>query len=159
MQVGARKVVSIEYTLHDDGGKVIDASHGRGPLVYLHGAGNIVPGLEHALEGKAAGDALEVSVPPDQGYGVRDERLVQNVAVRKLPDRKAQVGMRLRVQTESGIRLVLIKAVRGDYATLDANHPLADMTLHFKVKVVEVRDATEEELAHGHVHGPGGADH
>ena len=159
MPIEARKVVSIDYTLTDDGGKVLDSSRGRAPLSYLHGAGNIVPGLEKALEGKNEGDAIEVSVPPSEGYGVRSEALVQNVAIRKLPDKKAQVGMQLRAQTEHGMRILTVTAVRGDYATVDANHPLADKTLNFKVTVVSVRDATEEELAHGHVHGPHGHDH
>lgn len=157
--IEARKVVSIEYTLSDDAGKVIDSSRGRAPLAYLHGAGNIVPGLEKALEGKREGDELEVSVPPADGYGVRSDELVQNVAIRKLPNKKAEVGMRLRAETEHGLRILTVTAVRGDYATVDANHPLADKTLHFKVTVVGVRDATEEELAHGHVHGPQGHDH
>lgn len=157
--IEARKVVSIEYTLTDDGGKLIDSSRGRAPLSYLHGAGNIVPGLEKALEGKNEGDTIEVSVPPAEGYGVRNEALIQNVAIRKLPEKKAQVGMQLRAQTEHGPRILTVTAVRGDYATVDANHPLADKTLNFKVSVVTVRDATEEELAHGHVHGPHGHDH
>jgi len=157
--IEARKVVSIEYTLTDDGGKLIDSSRGRAPLSYLHGAGNIVPGLEKALDGKNEGDTIEVSVPPAEGYGVRNEALVQNVAIRKLPEKKAQVGMQLRAQTEHGPRILTVTAVRGDYATVDANHPLADKTLNFKVSVVAVRDATEEELAHGHVHGPDGHDH
>jgi FKBP-type peptidyl-prolyl cis-trans isomerase SlyD len=157
--IEARKVVSIEYTLSDERGQVIDSSRGRAPLAYLHGAGNIVPGLEKALEGKSEGDAFEVSVPPAEGYGVRNEALVENVAIRKLPNKKAQVGMQLRAQTEHGMRILTVTAVRGDYATVDANHPLADKTLNFKVTVVAVRDATEQELAHGHVHGPHGHDH
>jgi FKBP-type peptidyl-prolyl cis-trans isomerase SlyD len=157
--IEARKVVSIEYVLSDDAGKVLDSSRGREPLSYLHGAGNIVPGLEKALEGKAEGDTIEVSVPPEEGYGLRDERLIQNVAVRKLPDKKAQVGQQLRAQTEHGMRVLTVTAVRGDYATVDANHPLAGRTLHFKVTVKVIREPTEEELAHGHVHGPHGHDH
>jgi FKBP-type peptidyl-prolyl cis-trans isomerase SlyD len=159
VHIEAKKAVSIDYTLKDDGGRVIDSSKGRGPLTYLHGGSNIVPGLERALEGKAVGDTIDVSVPPDQGYGVRDERLIRNIAVRRLPNRKAEVGQQLQVQTEHGPQLLTIKAVRGDYATVDANHPLAGMTLHFNVTVTEIRDATEEELAHGHVHGPQGHDH
>jgi FKBP-type peptidyl-prolyl cis-trans isomerase SlyD len=155
VQIAAQKVVSIEYTLTSDTGEVIDTSQGRAPLAYLHGAGNIVPGLEKALDGKVAGDSLEVSVPPEEGYGVRDDRLVQNVPVRKLPQGKAQVGQRLRADTEHGPRILTVVAVKGDYAKVDANHPLASKTLHFKVKVVEVRDATAQELEHGHVHAHG----
>lgn len=161
MQIAAQKVASIEYTLKNDAGQVIDSSQGRAPLSYLHGAGNIVPGLEKALLGKSVGDTLEVSVPPADGYGERDERLIRNVPMRKLPAGKTQVGMQLRVQTEHGPQLLTVKALRGDYATVDANHPLAGMTLHFSVKVTDVRDASEEELAHGHVHvhGEHGHDH
>jgi FKBP-type peptidyl-prolyl cis-trans isomerase SlyD len=159
VSIAAQKVVSIEYTLTDDDGNVIDSSRGRAPLVYLHGAGNIVPGLEKALEGKHEGDVIEVSVPPAEGYGTRNPALVQNVAIRKLPEKKAAVGMQLRADTEHGPRLLTVIAVRGDYATVDANHPLADRTLHFAVTVVSVRDASEQELAHGHVHGPHGHDH
>lgn len=156
MPIEARKVVSIDYTLSDESGRVLDSSRGRAPLAYLHGAGNIVPGLEKALDGKSEGETLEVSVPPAEGYGVRDERLLQNIAIRKLPDKKAQVGMRLHAQTEHGTRIVTVTAVRGDYATIDANHPLAGRTLNFKVTIVGVRDATDEERTHGHAHGPGG---
>jgi FKBP-type peptidyl-prolyl cis-trans isomerase SlyD len=159
VQIEARKIVSFEYTLTDDGGQLIEKSRAGKPVAYLHGSGNIIPGLEKALEGKSSGDAFGVIVAPEDGYGVRDEGLIQNIAVRKLPDRKAEVGMQLRVQTEHGPRVLLVKAVRGDYATVDANHPLAGKTLRFDVKVVEVRNATEEELAHGHVHGEHGHNH
>jgi FKBP-type peptidyl-prolyl cis-trans isomerase SlyD len=159
VHIEAHKVVSIEYTLTSAAGEVIDSSVGRDPLVYLHGAENIVPGLEKALEGKSAGDTIEVAVPPEEGYGERDARNVRNVPMRRLPDGKAQVGQRLRVDTEQGPRTVMVTAIKGDYATIDANHPLAGHTLHFKVKVMEVRDATAQELEHGHVHGPHGHDH
>lgn len=159
VEIAAQKIVSIEYTLTSDAGEVIDSSVGRDPLAYLHGANNIVPGLEKALEGKSAGEVIEVKVTPDEGYGVRDDRLVQNVPVRKLPNGKAEVGMRLRAETEQGPRILTVTEVKGDYATIDANHPLAGQTLNFKVKVVEIRDASEEELAHGHVHGPNGHEH
>jgi FKBP-type peptidyl-prolyl cis-trans isomerase SlyD len=159
VQIADRKVVSIEYTLKNDGGEVLDTSVGRPPLAYLHGAGNIVPGLEKALAGKSAGEEFDVTVPPEEGYGQRSDQLVRNVPLRKLPDGKAHVGMRVRADTEQGPRILTVTAVKGDYATVDANHPLAGQTLHFSVKVVEVRDASEEELSHGHVHGPGGHEH
>jgi FKBP-type peptidyl-prolyl cis-trans isomerase SlyD len=156
MQIEAKKAVTIEYTLKDDAGTVLDTSEGRAPLTYLHGADAIVPGLEKALTGKGAGDTLAVTLTPDQGYGARDERLVRNVPVRKLREPKAQVGQRVPADVDGRPRLVLVTALRGDYASIDANHPLAGMTLHFAVTVVGVREATAEELAHGHVHGPGG---
>jgi FKBP-type peptidyl-prolyl cis-trans isomerase SlyD len=159
MQIAARKVGLFEYTLRDESGKLIESSKGGKPIAYVHGAGNIIPGLEKALEGKAAGEEFEIVVPPEDGYGVRSEGLIQNIPIRKLPDRKAEVGMRLQVQTDHGPRSLLVKAVRGDYATVDANHPLAGATLRFTVKVIEVREATEEELAHGHVHGEHGHHH
>jgi FKBP-type peptidyl-prolyl cis-trans isomerase SlyD len=159
MQIAARKAVTIKYTLKDDGGAVLDTSEGHDPLTYLHGAGNIVPGLEAALDGKAVGDVIAATLSPAEGYGPRDENQIRNVPLRKLPDGKAKVGMRYRIQTEDGQMVALVTAVRGDYATIDANHPLAGKTLHFDVEVVAIRDATEEELTHGHVHGPGGHGH
>jgi FKBP-type peptidyl-prolyl cis-trans isomerase SlyD len=156
MKIESQKAVTIGYTLKDDEGNVLDSSEGREPLIYLHGAGNLVPGLEKALEGKEPGEALSVTVSPEEGYGPRDESNIRNIPIRKLPDGKAKVGMRYRIQTDDGQMVALVTAVRGDFATIDANHPLAGMTLHFEVQVVGVRDATAEELGHGHVHGPGG---
>jgi len=159
MQVAAQKVVTIEYTLKDDAGEVLDSSDGGEPLSYIHGAGNIVPGLEKALDGKNVGDAITTKVAPEEGYGARDEELIQKIPSRKLPDKKAKVGGRYRVQTSEGPTVVLVTAIAGDYVTIDANHPLAGMTLHFEVKVVGVREPTSEELQHGHVHGAGGHHH
>ena len=156
MQIASNKAVTIHYTLKDDEGNVLDSSDGREPLTYLHGGGNIVPGLEAALEGKVEGDAIQATLTPEQAYGQRDEANVRNIPVRKLQDGKPKVGMRYRVQTPDGYEVALVTAVRGDYATVDGNHPLAGKTLHFDVKVVGVREATAEELEHGHVHGPGG---
>jgi FKBP-type peptidyl-prolyl cis-trans isomerase SlyD len=159
MQIAAQKAVTIGYTLKDDAGKVLDSSDGGEPLTYLHGAGDIVPGLEKALDGKQVGDAISVTLSPEEAYGQRDERQVRNVPLRKLPKGKVEVGMQYEVTTEAGPMLALVTAVRGDYATIDANHPLAGMRLHFDVKIVEVRDATAEELEHGHVHGAGDHHH
>jgi FKBP-type peptidyl-prolyl cis-trans isomerase SlyD len=156
MQIATEKAVTIEYTLKDAAGEVLDTSDGRPPLTYLHGVGALVPGLEKALEGKGAGDAIDVTLTPGEGYGDRDERLIRNLPVRKLRNPRAAVGQRVPAEIDGGARLVLVMALQGDYATVDANHPLAGKTLHFAVKVVDVRDATAEELAHGHVHGPGG---
>ena len=159
MNIQAKSVVSIEYTLKNDAGEVLDKSEGRGPLVYMHGVGNLVPGLEKALEGKAAGESLEVSLKPEDGYGHRDEKLVRKIPLRKIQDPKPQAGGRYRAQWDDGLRAVLVQSVSGDYASVDANHSLAGQTLHFAVKVVEVREATTEELSHGHVHGKGGHHH
>jgi FKBP-type peptidyl-prolyl cis-trans isomerase SlyD len=156
MQIADKKAVTFHYTLRDDEGTVLDSSEGKKPMTYLHGASNIVPGLEKALEGKKAGDDVKATVPPAEGYGTRNEANIRNVPRRKLPDGKLVPGMRMQLQTNQGPIVATVLAISGDYVTIDANHPLADKTLHFDVKVVEVRDATPEELKHGHVHGPGG---
>ena len=159
MQVASKKVVRIGYTLKDDDGEILDSSAGRDPLIYIHGVGSLVPGLEKALEGKGNGDHVVVSVTAEEGYGARDEALVRKIPVRKLPPGQVKVGGRVTVQTDQGPMMLLVTAVQGDYATVDPNHPLAGMTLHFEVDVVEVRDATADELQHGHVHGPGDHHH
>jgi len=160
MAIQKDKVVSIDYTLTGDNGQVLDSSNGREPLAYLHGAGNIIPGLESALEGKDEGDELNVQIPPDQAYGQRDERMVQPVprtAFQGVAD--IQPGMQFQAQTNAGPRLITVVGVEGDQVTIDANHPLAGATLKFDVKIVNVRDATSEEMSHGHVHGAGGHQH
>lgn len=160
MQAGDNTVVSFHYTLTNDAGETLDSSAGRDPLAYLHGCGNIIPGLEKELAGKAAGAKLKVSVNPAEGYGLRDESLVQVVpraAFGGAPD--LEPGMQFQASTPEGIRVVTIVKVAGDDITLDGNHPLAGETLHFDVEITEVRAASKEELEHGHVHGPGGHHH
>ena len=160
MQIEKNRVVTLNYTLRDDQGTVIDSSSGRGPLAYLHGKGNIIPGLEQALDGKAAGEKLDVSVAPEQAYGMRDERLVQILPRSRLPEgTQLGPGTQLRVEGPQGRRLVRVMKVERDFVTVDGNHPLAGRTLHFSVEVAEVRKATHEEISHGHVHGPGGHHH
>lgn len=160
MKIAQEKVVSIHYTLKNSEGTVLDSSSGSDPLAYLHGAGSIVPGLETALEGKESGDTLSVTVEPGQGYGDRDERLVQDVP-RSAFEGVGELapGMRFQAQGPQGTRLVVVTRVAEEVVTVDANHPLAGQTLHFEVEVTEVRDATAEELEHGHVHGAGGHHH
>ena len=160
MEVAKDKVVSIDYTLTGDQGKVIDSSDGRGPLTYLHGNQNIIPGLENALEGKSQGDQINVSIPPGQAYGEIDPKMVQIVprsAFQGAPT--ITPGMQFQGQTQAGPRIITVTKVEGEDITIDANHPLAGQTLNFDVKVVDVRDATPEEISHGHVHGPGGHQH
>ena len=160
MQIADKTVVSIHYTLTNALGETIDSSVGQDPLVYIQGAQNIIPGLENALAGKTVGDALQVTVEPAEGYGeIRDE-LIQEV------DRSAfqgvddiDVGMQFMAQTPWGEQPVTVVKVEGDQITLDGNHQLAGETLNFDVEIVEVRDATAEEVEHGHVHGPGGHHH
>jgi FKBP-type peptidyl-prolyl cis-trans isomerase SlyD len=160
VQIEKNRVVSLHYTLRDEQGSVIDSSSGRGPLSYLHGKGNIIPGLEQALAGKAAGDKLDVTVAPEEGYGARDERLVQIVPRSKFGEvAELAPGMQVRTTGPRGPRIVTVTRVDRDFVTVDANHPLAGRTLHFSVEVAEVRKATHEEVSHGHVHGPGGHHH
>jgi FKBP-type peptidyl-prolyl cis-trans isomerase SlyD len=160
MQVNKDKVVSIDYTLTSDAGQVLDSSQGKAPLEYLHGAGNIIPGLESALQGKTAGEAVKVSVPPAQAYGERDERMVQPVPRTAFQGiDRIEPGMQFQANTQGGPRIVTIVGVNADQVTVDANHPLAGQTLNFDVKVIDVRDATQEELSHGHAHGAGGHQH
>jgi FKBP-type peptidyl-prolyl cis-trans isomerase SlyD len=154
MKIAKDSVVSIHYTLKDSAGAVLDSSSGAEPLAYLHGNGNLVPGLEAALEGKAQGAKLEVTVAPAEGYGPRDEKLVQ-----KVPKRMFEGGVDIGMRFHAGPSVVTVTHIQGDMVTVDANHPLAGQDLHFSVEVMDVRAASEEELEHGHVHGPGGHHH
>jgi FKBP-type peptidyl-prolyl cis-trans isomerase SlyD len=160
MQVAKNKVVSIDYTLKNDAGEVIDSSEGQEPLFYLHGCQNIVPGLEKALEGKKSGDRVAVSLAPSEAYGERSDALQQVVPREAFQGIDGlEVGMQFRAESNAGQQIVTITAIDGDEVMVDGNHPLAGETLNFDVTVVDVRDATEEELEHGHVHGPGGHHH
>jgi len=152
--------VQIHYTLKNDAGEVLDSSEGAEPLAYLQGNGNLIPGLEKALDGKRAGDALSVTITPEEAYGVSDASLVQDVprsAFEGIAD--IEVGMQFHAESNHGPRTVTVTKVAADTVTVDGNHPLADQTLHFAVQVIDVREASHEELSHGHVHGPGGHEH
>lgn len=160
MQISANKVVSIHYTLKNDAGEVLDSSSGREPLSYLQGGGNIVPGLEKALEGKSTGEKVNVSVVPEEGYGPRHDGLMQEVprdAFQGVEDIKP--GMQFHAQGPQGPLVVTVVEAGDDTVKVDGNHPLAGETLHFDVEVTDVREATDEEKEHGHVHGPGGHEH
>lgn len=153
MQIANNTVVAIDYTLKDDDGAVLDTSEGKQPLSYLHGAGNIIPGLEKALEGKNPGEEVNVRVEPADAYGERREELKQSVPrnlFQGVDD--LQPGMQFQAQGDAGTQIVTVVAVEGDQVTVDANHPMAGVALNFDVKVVEVREATEEEREHGHAH-------
>ena len=163
MQVAKNKVVAIDYTLTNPQGEVLDSSRGGEPLSYLHGARNIIPGLEQALEGRAAGEEVHVTVPPEQAYGTRNEQLVQEVPRTMFgdPGREITPGMQFQGRTAEGMHLVTVAGLSPDGQTvrIDANHPLAGQTLVFNVKVVDVRDVTQEEIDPGHAHGPEGHHH
>ena len=156
-----RNVVAIDYTLSNDAGEVIDSSAGAEPLVYLHGAGNIIAGLEKALAGKAVGDELDVSIEPEDAYGEYSAELITNLGREMFEGvDQLEVGMQFHASApDGGMQIVTIRDIDGDQVTIDGNHPLAGQQLNFKVKVVSVRAASEEELAHGHVHGEGGHQH
>ncbi len=153
MVIADQKVVSIHYKLTNDDGTVLQESAADEPLSYLHGSGNIIPGLESALSGKTTGDKLSVSVEPEQGYGARNDALVQELS-RKLFEGidVIQEGMQFQAQSDQGAQVITVTKVDGDRITVDGNHPLAGQTLNFEVEVDSVRDATAEEISHGHVH-------
>lgn len=161
MQIADNAVVAIDYTLRNDEGEILDSSDGAQPLAYLHGAANIIPGLEQALAGKRAGDELEVSVEPEDAYGEYTLELVAtlNRSMFEGID-ELQVGMQFHASApDGGMQVVTIRDIDGEQVTVDGNHPLAGQRLNFKVKVISVRAATEEELEHGHAHGEGGHQH
>jgi FKBP-type peptidyl-prolyl cis-trans isomerase SlyD len=159
VEIAADRVVTIHYTLKNDQGAIIDSSAGGEPLAYIQGHGNLVAGLEKALEGKQDG-TLAVVIAPQDGYGVHDAALIQRVPKRSLQGSgEIKKGMQFQARTGDGMRLFTVTAIVGDMITLDGNHPLADQTLHFEVQIVGVRAATAEELEHGHVHGAGGHHH
>ncbi|MCI0570409.1 MAG: peptidylprolyl isomerase [Myxococcaceae bacterium] len=156
MKVAKDTVVSLDYRLHLGDGKVFDESEPGDPLVYLHGHGEIVPGLEKAVEGKSVGDTVKAVVPPEEGYGDHDPEAVQEVPREELPEGELEVGGTLYGTDDEGDEMeALVKEVREKTVVLDFNPPLAGKTLHFEVKVREVRAATKEELEHSHAHGPG----
>ena len=160
MQIADRTVASFHYTLTDASGRVIDSSAGGEPLSYLHGVGNIVPGLEKELTGRSVGDSIKVVVSPEEGYGMPNPMLVQIVPREAFQGVDTlEVGMAFQAQTPQGPMSVAITGINGDEVTVDGNHPLAGQTLHFAVDITDVREASVEECLHGHVHGAGGHHH
>ena len=146
MQIAEKTVVTIHYTLTDEKGTVLDSSTDEEPLTYIQGQGKMVPGLENALLGKSAGESLKVSVAPAEGYGERDEDLVQKVPRKNFPVEDVEVGMHFQARGPEGARIVTVVATDTEAITIDANHPLAGATLNFDVQVIEVRAATPEDL-------------
>lgn len=152
--IGDKLVVSMHYTLTDSEGNVLDSSEGSDPLTYLHGAGNIIPGLEKALVGKVEGDTQQVTVEPAEGYGEVIPELVQTIDKAAFQGvESVEVGMSFEAQTQEGsVEHIIVTEVNGDEVTIDANHPLAGVVLNFDVEIVSIREASEEEVDHGHVH-------
>lgn len=163
MQISEGTVATFRYTLTDAAGEVLDASAPGQAMPYLHGASNIVPGLEQALEGRSAGDTFEVAVLPEDGYGPHHPELVQVVPRQAFQGvDNLSVGMQFQAggaASDGDGMMVVVTALDGDNVTVDGNHPLAGQTLHFAIEVEDVRAATEEETQHGHVHGAGGHHH
>lgn len=159
MQIAKHAVVSIHYTLRDDQGTVLDSSSGKDPLLYMQGVGNLIPGMEEGLEGKQKGDKVEIKVSPEKGYGERMETLVQKVPRSQFGEQEVRKGMQFQAQTSQGTQVVTVTDVGLESVTVDGNHPLAGVALNFSVEVMDVRNATKEEMDHGHVHGPGGHHH
>jgi FKBP-type peptidyl-prolyl cis-trans isomerase SlyD len=159
MEIGKDTVVSIDYRLHLGDGKIIEESEPGEPLVYLHGYEEIVPGLEKALEGRKVGESLKAQVSPAEGYGEYDPEGVEEVPREDFPpDMELEAGGIVSATDEEGDEVdFLVREVRPKTVLVDFNHPLAGKTLHFEVTVREVRAATQEELEHGHAHGPGDA--
>jgi FKBP-type peptidyl-prolyl cis-trans isomerase SlyD len=157
MNITKGSVVLFDYTLNDDDTEIIDSSKDGGPLAYLHGEGQIVKGLEKVMEGKKAGDSFSVTVSPEEAYGMPDPAKIAVVSADQIEGGEdLEEGMQLEASNDEGEQIVVVSKIEGDKVTLDGNHPLAGMTLHFDITVREVRAATAEEIAHGHVHGPGG---
>lgn len=160
MQASKDKVVTMHYTLTDKQGETIDSSSGGDPMPYLHGYMNIIPGLERELEGKVAGDKLKVEVAAKDGYGERNEAMIESVPKDMFQGvEEIQPGMQFHADTAQGMSVVTVVEVGEDEIKIDGNHPLAGTDLTFDVEIIDVRDASAEELEHGHVHGPDGHHH
>ncbi len=160
MHIQANAVVSIDYTLKNDAGNVLDQSTPDAPLSYLHGHNNLISGLESALEGKLQGDQVTAVIPPEEAYGVYNESLIEAVPRQMFQGvDNIEPGMQFQAQTAQGVQVVTVTEVNDETVTIDGNHALAGETLHFDVTIKEVREASAEELSHGHAHGPGGHHH
>ena len=160
MTITSGQVVTLHYTLKNTKGEILDSSEGEAPLSYLHGAQNIVPGLEKALEGKTIGATVSVVVSPEEGYGLRQDGLQETMALSDFenPDEVA-VGLEFEVEIEDNLEIATVISINDGNVLLDFNHPLADETLCFDISILDIRPATEEETAHGHVHSDDGHEH
>lgn len=158
MNISAHKAVYLNYTLRNDNGEILDASEGQ-PLAYIHGLGFLIPGLERHLEGRTTGDKFNAVISPDEGYGAFQDELVLKAPLANFQGENLQVGMEVELDLGEEQAIALVTAIEGNDVTLDLNHPLAGETLYFEVEIMQVREASEEELDHGHIHGPGGHHH
>jgi FKBP-type peptidyl-prolyl cis-trans isomerase SlyD len=161
MTIANNKVVTLDFTVKNaDTNEVIETSEGGEPLLYLHGFNNLVPGLEKALAGKNVGEAFDVAVNAEEGYGVRDDSMIQQVPMKAFEGaEKVEVGMAFTADGPEGQVVVEVTNIENDMVTIDANHPLASVNLAFSGAIKDIRDASQEELEHGHVHGEGGHQH
>jgi FKBP-type peptidyl-prolyl cis-trans isomerase SlyD len=159
MNIDKNSVVRFHYTVSEQGQEAMESSEGRDPLAILVGHGNIIPGLEEAMMGKAQGDTFEVDVPAAQAYGERRDGLTQRIPKKHFEGQPLQPGMQVVLNTNFGPRAVTIEKVGMTVVDVDLNHPMAGKDLHFAIEIVEVREASAEELEHGHVHGEGGHHH
>ena len=162
MNITTNKIASLAYTLKNDDGEILDKADENNPFLYMHGTGGIIKGLENALNEKSVNDSFSLIVAPDEAYGERDDKLIESVPrtmFEGIPDEEMVAGAQFHAQTAQGTQVITIASIDGDMINIDANHPLAGETLHFDVAVLDIRDATEEEIAHGHPHAPGGCGH
>jgi len=160
MTISEKCVVSMHYKLTDESGQLLDESRDQ-PLLYVHGTNSLIPGLEKQLDGKTIGDQITASVPPEEGYGPVMPQLIQNLPKSTFQGvDEIKVGMEFEASNENSEKMIVrVEAIEGEEVTINGNHPLAGKTLNFDVNIVDVREASEEELSHGHVHGEGGHQH
>jgi FKBP-type peptidyl-prolyl cis-trans isomerase SlyD len=160
MQIADHTIVRFHYDLADEAGQLIESSREREPLAILYGAGNVIPGVEKAIEGRRAGERLQVVVPPEDGYGERRDGLTQRVPKKHFNEpRRLRAGDSTVLGTNQGPRVVTVVKVGETVIDVDLNHPMAGRTLRFDIEILEVREASAEEIAHGHAHAPGGHAH
>ncbi|AUJ70550.1 MULTISPECIES: peptidylprolyl isomerase [Pseudoalteromonas] len=159
MIIGPNSVVTIHYSVQDKDNNTIDSTFDDEPVIAMLGSGYLIPGLDDALQGKQAGDTFSVTIEPQEGYGERFDELTQAVPKSMFEGMEIEVGMQFRATTDEGDQIVVIIGIEDEEVIVDANHPLSGITLNFDVEVLEVREATAEEVAHGHVHGEGGCGH
>ncbi len=153
MKIIAKKVGIINYTLKNGNGDTLDTSEGGEPLSYIHGMKNLIPGMEKVLEGREPGEKFNTVIPSEEAYGNRKEDFVNQVPLSNFPEKDSvKAGVQFEAKSEQGSRIATVVDIQGETVTVDFNHPLAGETLHFEVEVVDVRDATSDELSHGHVH-------